>query len=180
MKKRLVVVLLVFILITGCTQEPPREEAIDLGPPPSPPITTDAPPSPPPTESIPPTTVDRWSSPTPATSTSGLLAVSPVEAYEHVQDHSGDPTFIIIDMRTPSERAASRFPYGSVHIDFEAQDFEEELKALSKDDTYLIYCQTGSRTPGALETMDQMGFNTVYELEGGIVAWEEAGFDVER
>lgn len=180
MKRGSLTVLLVLILIAGCTQEPPKEEAIDLGPP-SLPVMTSVPPGPSPTETTPPeTAIDKWASTTPATTTSGISRVPPQEAYGILLNHSNDPSFVIIDLRTPEERATSRLPYGSMNLNFDAPDFQERISELSHDNTYLIYCQTGSRTASALDMMAEMGFKTVYELDGGIDAWEDAGFEVDQ
>jgi rhodanese-related sulfurtransferase len=183
MGRNILLILVLFLLLSsGCmSQEPPMEEAIDLGPPPSPPITTDAPSGPSPTGTTPPETpVDKWSATAPVTSTSGIFTVSPSEAYEVLQDSYGGPSFIVVDLRTPQEHSEVRLVYASMNIDHDAPDFNERIGELDRGNTYFVYCKADSRTPGALDTMADMGFTTVYGLEGGIVAWEDAGFEVER
>jgi rhodanese-related sulfurtransferase len=42
-----------------------------------------------------------------------------------------------------------------------------------------MYCNSGNRSANALPLMDQIGFKQVYEMEGGIVAWYQAGLPLE-
>lgn len=80
----------------------------------------------------------------------------------------------LIDMRTPAEFADNHID-PAMNIDFYASDFEQQLELLDKNSPYFIYCQTGSRTARILETMRALGFTEVYDLKGGILAWEIAG-----
>ncbi|MBU1558020.1 rhodanese-like domain-containing protein, partial [Patescibacteria group bacterium] len=43
---------------------------------------------------------------------------------------------------------------------------------LDKNNKFLIYCAGGVRSNSAGRFMDSLGFNEVYELEGGIANWE--------
>src|ERR1051326_6452114 len=43
---------------------------------------------------------------------------------------------VFLDVRTPKEFAAGHIP-GATNVDISAPDFEQKLKALSKDKTYL-------------------------------------------
>jgi len=88
-----------------------------------------------------------------------------------------DEDFVLNDIRTPQE-------FNSVHIkgaqdlDFYAGTFESELDALDKNENYLIYCRSGSRTSKTLDMMEDLGFREVYDLQGGINTWKSSGFGV--
>jgi rhodanese-related sulfurtransferase len=43
---------------------------------------------------------------------------------------------------------------------------------------YLLYCRSGNRSAQAREMMRGLGFAEVYEIDGGITAWTEAGLGV--
>ena len=92
---------------------------------------------------------------------------------------TGNPDFIIIDVRTPEEYA-SGYIDTAVNIDYYAADFREQLAALDKDKTYLIYCRTGRRSADARDIIAELGFREVYIMSGGIVAWEAEGRPVVR
>ncbi len=83
----------------------------------------------------------------------------------------------ILDVRTPEEVAEGHL-MGSTTINFLSPDFSKEVQALNKNKTYLLYCRSGSRTRKAADAMQKMGFKRVYMLEGGIIAWKEAGKEV--
>jgi rhodanese-related sulfurtransferase len=44
----------------------------------------------------------------------------------------------------------------------------------------LVTCRTGPRAGAASRVLKRAGFNTVYQLKGGIVAWQQASLPVEK
>ncbi len=106
-----------------------------------------------------------------------IQRVRPQEAYELLQAHQEDPNFVVLDIRTPQEFQMGHLP-GAINIDFYAPDFEEQLDRLDKTKTYLVYCRTGNRSSQALPILRKLGFQEVYELSGGIVAWVQANLPV--
>ncbi len=88
-----------------------------------------------------------------------------------IEDKKG----IALDIRTPAEYAESHLPH-AINFDFYALDFEQQLESLDKDQPYFIYCRTGSRSSVALELMKRIGFKEVYDLKGGIIAWEVSDY----
>ena len=85
---------------------------------------------------------------------------------------------LIIDVRTPGEVANGKIS-GAVNINYNSPQFKNEISKLDKDKTYFIYCAVGGRSSGARRVMNQMGFNKVYDLQGGISAWLSQGMPVE-
>ena len=92
------------------------------------------------------------------------------EAYTLIKDNEDNNNFIILDLRTPQEYASSHLE-NSINIDYFSMSFQDSLATLDKDKTYLIYCRTGKRSSGALQIMQTMDFNKVYNLFNGIEAW---------
>jgi phage shock protein E len=85
-----------------------------------------------------------------------------------------DPDVVVLDIRTPEEAAAGAIP-GARVVDFYSPTFQADIDALDRDVTYLVYCQSGNRSAQATKLMENLGFQDVYELEGGILAWANAG-----
>ena len=83
-------------------------------------------------------------------------------------------TLIIIDVRTKEEYDREHFPKAKL-INFFGSDFEKKLKELDKNKSYLLHCQSGGRSKGALNKMQKLGFKRVYHLDGGILAWKKSG-----
>lgn len=85
---------------------------------------------------------------------------------------------VVLDIRTPEEFADGHIA-GARNLDFYEPDFAASLDALDKDLPYFVYCRSGNRSSSAIETMKDLGFAEVYELDGGIVSWAESGLPIE-
>jgi rhodanese-related sulfurtransferase len=81
---------------------------------------------------------------------------------------------ITLDVRTPGE-FMSGFIKGAKNIDFQSGNFETEIAALDKNATYAVYCRSGNRSGQAVKVMHDAGFHNVYNLNGGVIDWSNAG-----
>lgn len=79
---------------------------------------------------------------------------------------------VVLDVRTPKEYAEGHIE-GATNINFYDEDFAERMKAKPKDKTYFIYCRSGGRSGKTLAMMKKAGF-TIYDLKGGMIAWNKA------
>ena len=77
----------------------------------------------------------------------------------------------LIDVRTPKEYAEGHLA-GAAMIDVKAADFAERIKGING--TVAVYCRSGKRSLMAAEQLAKQGC-TVYNLDGGILAWQKAG-----
>jgi rhodanese-related sulfurtransferase len=84
------------------------------------------------------------------------------------------PGVTTIDVRTPEEFAAGHIE-GAVNYNVEGPDFSAQIAALDPAGTYAVYCRSGNRSQVAVSAMAQAGIPGIYELESGIVGWDEAG-----
>lgn len=80
------------------------------------------------------------------------------------------PNTTIIDVRTPEEYNSGHIP-GAINIDYSSEEFESLIGDIDRDTKLVIYCAAGGRSGSALDKMDLMGFNHVFNLEGGYNAW---------
>ncbi|HEY7115741.1 MAG TPA: rhodanese-like domain-containing protein [Tepidisphaeraceae bacterium] len=92
---------------------------------------------------------------------------------------SREPNTVILDVRTPTEYAAGHIK-GSIPISYTAKDFDQKIKELDKSKTYLVHCASGTRSAKACDKLDALNIPKVYNLLGGIRAWEKAGKPVEK
>ena len=83
----------------------------------------------------------------------------------------------IVDVRTEKEYAAGHIK-GAILVTW-GDDFKEQLnyKGIKPCKPVAVYCRSGRRSMAAAKALAQMGFK-VYNLSGGIVAWEKAGHPV--
>ena len=81
---------------------------------------------------------------------------------------------VLIDVRSPEEHAVNPLP-NSLNINYLGAGFWEEMEKLDTSKAYLIYCRTGRRSLRACTLMKNGGFDhaKVFNLDGGMVAWEE-------
>jgi rhodanese-related sulfurtransferase len=81
---------------------------------------------------------------------------------------------ITLDVRTPSEFNEGHIE-GALLVDFQSGNFENEIASLDKSKTYAIYCRSGSRSGQAVKVMSEAGFTNIYNLNGGVIDWANAG-----
>jgi rhodanese-related sulfurtransferase len=81
---------------------------------------------------------------------------------------------ITLDVRTPGEFAEGHIE-GAQLIDFQSGNFENEISSLDKNATYAVYCRSGNRSGQAVKVMHDAGFHNVYNLNGGVIDWANAG-----
>ena len=79
---------------------------------------------------------------------------------------------VLLDVRTAEEFAGGNIE-GAINIDFKAPDFEQKIGALDKSKTYYVYCLSGIRSKKAADRMSELGFESLYVLNGGYTAWTE-------
>ncbi len=77
----------------------------------------------------------------------------------------------LIDVRTAQEFAEGHLQ-GAENIDVKASNFDELTKDV--DGTVAVYCRGGRRSLNAANQLAAQGC-TVYDLDGGITAWKQAG-----
>ncbi len=80
----------------------------------------------------------------------------------------------LIDVRTPGEYEEGHLK-DAVNIDINSGDFEQKLAKLDKNKPVLVYCLSGGRSGSAAGILNGMGFKEVYNLNGGIMSWNNAG-----
>ncbi len=84
--------------------------------------------------------------------------------------------YVVIDVRTPGEIAEGKIVQDALEINFYDEDFRDKLNALDKSQKYLVYCRSGSRSGQTIRIMNELGFEQVYDLEGGMNAWNALGY----
>jgi rhodanese-related sulfurtransferase len=98
--------------------------------------------------------------------------ISPTEAAALIQQHQKDQDFAILDVRTPEEFAEGHLEH-AINVDFQAPTFRDLLDILNKQKTYLVYCKAGKRSESAFQLMQELHFNQVYNMTGGILEWTD-------
>jgi len=77
----------------------------------------------------------------------------------------------LVDVRTANEFAGGQIAYAQ-NIDFFKQEaFKTQFQKLDPSKPVYIYCRSGNRSGKAARQLIQMGFEKVFDLEGGITRY---------
>ncbi|GGH77645.1 rhodanese-like domain-containing protein [Phaeocystidibacter marisrubri] len=80
----------------------------------------------------------------------------------------------LLDVRTPAEFAEGHIE-GANLINFYDSDFKDRISELDKSETVYVYCRSGGRSGNASRVMEELGFQNVVDLSGGITSWKAKG-----
>ena len=86
---------------------------------------------------------------------------------------------VVLDVREPSETAGGKI---SKAIQIPVGALKTRIGELEKhkDKTILVYCKTGARAGSACKELSRNGFDKVYSLKGGLLAWQEAHLPISK
>jgi rhodanese-related sulfurtransferase len=107
-----------------------------------------------------------------AESQQGIRLISPADGAALLDDAPDE--LVILDVRTLEEFEEGHID-GAEMLDFYREDFSAQLDLLDKDQPYFIYCRSGSRSGQTRAIMEDLGFTDVVDVDGGVLAWTDAG-----
>lgn len=102
-------------------------------------------------------------------------AIKSIEPKVFSEKITTTPNAQIIDVRTPKEFAAGHLD-NAVNIDWLGDNFEATIKKLNPSKPIFVYCKSGNRSAQAAAKIEELGFKTIYNLQGGILKWDAEGF----
>jgi rhodanese-related sulfurtransferase len=87
--------------------------------------------------------------------------------------------FHFVDVREDDEWAVDRAG-GARHIGRGVLERDIETLIPDKAASIVLYCGGGFRSALSADNLQQMGYTNVISMDGGMRAWREAGYPVER
>lgn len=84
----------------------------------------------------------------------------------------------LIDVRTPAEYQTGHIA-NATNINFNDPNFKTLMEKLDKNKPVAVYCAAGGRSGKSAALLTQMGFKTVFDLQGGMGAWKAKGKKVD-
>jgi len=105
----------------------------------------------------------------------GLKEVSTQEAILLINHNDA----LVLDVREDKEVAAGRIP-NAKHIPLGQLGSRVQELTKYKDKPIVVNCRSGMRSAGACRMLAKDGFSQVYNLKGGIIAWEKDNMPVEK
>ncbi len=88
--------------------------------------------------------------------------------------------FRLIDVRSPEEHVTGVIPGTDMNIDYQEIGARHREIGARFDDHIVVYCQSGRRSNIAAETLADLGYKYVYNVQGSMNAWVAAGYPVSR
>lgn len=79
---------------------------------------------------------------------------------------------VVLDVRTPEEWAEGIIPNAGMLNYYETDKLVATLTDMDQDKAYYVYCRSGKRSANTCQIMNQMGFETTYNLIGGMMGWD--------
>lgn len=79
---------------------------------------------------------------------------------------------ILVDTRKPEEVEQGAIK-GAIVINFLSEDFANKILKLEKSKPYFVYCRSGRRSKEACQAMNAIGIKSVFNLDGGYLAYLE-------
>jgi len=106
---------------------------------------------------------------------SGMKAVDPVQATQL----SNRENAVFLDIRDDGDYSGGHLPE-AIHIPI--KQLTERIDELNKhkDCPVIAYCRSGNRSNGAGSILKKHGFKNVYNLNGGITAWQKANLPLSK
>jgi rhodanese-related sulfurtransferase/rubrerythrin len=77
--------------------------------------------------------------------------------------------YTLLDVRQPGEYEAEHIPGAKL---IPLPGLKDGLRQLDKQKPVLVYCASGGRSLAAAQLLSGLDFNVIYNLQGGIKAWQ--------
>ena len=90
-----------------------------------------------------------------------------VQELKKLQDEGAD--FQLIDVREPNEFEFANLGGELIPL----STVPDHIDKFSKDKQVVVHCRSGARSGNAIQFLEQHGFDNLYNLKGGILAWSD-------
>lgn len=105
----------------------------------------------------------------------GYKRASPLEATQLMNRQNA----VVLDVREANEFKQGHI-LGAVHVPLGFLDKRVSELDKYKDRPIIVNCRSGQRSARAAGVLKKHGFETVYNLDGGLTAWQSANLPVTR
>jgi rhodanese-related sulfurtransferase len=100
----------------------------------------------------------------------GYVDLAPAQLAQMMEEKD----FVLVNVHIPYE---GELPQTDLFIPFdEIEQYTDKLPA--KDAAIVLYCRSGRMSTEAAETLVNLGYNNLYELDGGFNAWQASGYEL--
>ena len=104
----------------------------------------------------------------------GVKEVGPVDATRMLNHENA----VMIDMRKDKDYQAGHI-VNAIHLPEFNDSTMERLEKFRKR-PLIVYCRSGQQSAGVCSKLRKQGFEPVYNLKGGVLAWQNANLPLSR
>ena len=101
-----------------------------------------------------------------------MSLIKEIEVRELTNRKASGETFRIIDIRQPMELASGVIP-GAEGVPMHTIPLR--LSEFDRDEKLVMVCRSGARSAQACMFLQQQGYDNVFNLRGGMIAWAGSG-----
>ncbi len=83
----------------------------------------------------------------------------------------------LIDVRTPEEFNSGHIE-NAINFNYFSEHFKDSISLLQTNVPVYIYCRSGKRSSKSVEAFKAIGFDSIYQLKGGLLNWKKLGFEI--
>ena len=105
---------------------------------------------------------------------SGVMEIGPLDATRMLNHENA----VLIDMRNDKDYRDGHI-VNAIHM---PENNDNTRKRLEKFRTrpLIVYCRSGNQSVGFCRTLRKQGFEPVYNLKGGVLAWQNANLPLSK
>ena len=85
---------------------------------------------------------------------------------------------VLLDVRTQSEYNDGHIQ-DAINIPHDQILKDPQLVSAYKDSQVVVFCRSGVRAGKVIEMLEDLGFKEIIDIDGDMLAWNEAGHSVE-
>lgn len=108
--------------------------------------------------------------------TTAIAAMQNINALDMQKIMKQTPDIYLLDVRTPGEYQQKRIK-GARLIPID--QVQNRINEIPKNRPIIVYCETGVRSALVGRYLDQLGYQSVYNLGQGIMGWQVRGYPIE-
>lgn len=104
-----------------------------------------------------------------------MSLINEIEVTELAQLKEKNETIRVIDIRQPAELNSGIIPGAEalpMHI------IPLRMNELKRDEKLIMVCRSGARSAQACMYLQQQGYDNVFNLRGGMIAWAGSGLEL--